>query len=513
MTQKSRIVSGKYLDSVKLMLISKRMRQLPGVREAVAITATDENKAILEGIGMLLPEFGSAPANSICLAVEAETEEQAVKVLEAGTGWIEHGIPGENAPDGNQYRPRSLDSALKALPGANLALISIAGRYAGAEAFKALEAGLDVMLFSDNVPLETELELKRTAVAEGLLMMGPDCGTAILDGLPMAFANRVRSGGIGIVSAAGTGLQEVSCQIHNLGGGVSQAYGTGGRDGKAEIGGLMLLSCLDRLIADPGTEVIVLIAKLPHQSVVDKLLGKIRSTSKPVVCNFLSQAILPELPNLYPTLSLSDTAAKACNLLADRPAALPKAGGNHNRELVQLPSSPRRRYLRGLFSGGTLCYEAQLLFTQWTGLPCFSNAPLASDLKLPDAMRSREHTVIDLGADEFTVGRPHPMIDYSLRLKRMEAEAADPEVAVLLWDVVLGFGSHPAPQEELVPVLERMAKADRPVLICSVTGTDLDPQPRQAIISALAEAGAVVCNTSSEAALLAAGIVREIGRG
>ncbi|PKN80492.1 MAG: FdrA [Candidatus Cloacimonetes bacterium HGW-Cloacimonetes-1] len=503
------ILDGKYLDSVKLMLISKELRKLSGVTEAVAITATVENKDILEATGMLTAEFQNATPGAIYIAVHADLADDAKQAINTAMDWIEHGIPGEHRAN-SQKTARSLSGALDALPEAKLALISVAGKYAAREAMKALEAGLHVMLFSDNVSLEQELSLKQYAVTNGLLMMGPDCGTAIIDGVPLAFANVVRSGKIGMVSAAGTGLQAVSSEIHNLGGGISQAFGTGGRDGKAEIGGLMLLQCLDYLIQDNDTEVIVLIAKLPHQGVIDQLLKRIQKTTKPVVINFLKQCSLPEYPNLYVTESLTQTAVQAYKLWkADATATPPELKAETT---LPMPTSPLRKYLRGLYSGGTLCFEAQGLFAAATGITCESNAPIDAANTMADVWHSSGHSIIDVGADEFTVGRPHPMIDYSLRLKMLEAEAQHKDVAVLLFDVVLGYGAHSAPHLELIPVLKQIKRDTCIVMIASVIGTDLDPQNRMEVVTALRDAGAVVCTGNAEAVALAATVINYVSR-
>ncbi len=506
----SYILQGRYLDSVKLMLLSQALHKEEGVREAVAVVASEENKAILKGIGMLLPEFETADPNSICIAVQAEQQELAEQAVQTALRWIEQGGIGGGKPTASGYRPRSLEAALKMHPAANLALISVAGKHAGAEAKRALELGLHVMLFSDNVPLAVERELKELALAKGLLLMGPDCGTAILDGIPLAFANAVRRGGIGIVSAAGTGLQAVSSEIHNLGAGISQAFGTGGRDGSKEIGGLMLRQCLQRLIADSDTEVIVLIAKPPHPGVIDELMELIAATTKTVVVNFLGEVQLPLLKNLLPAQTLSEAALKACQALSGADLSPKKAGGNQHRHLVTLPKTPSRKYLRGLYSGGTLCYEAQLIFAQKLGFHCASNAPLRESDKLIDPWHSTGHCILDLGADEFTVGRPHPMIDYSLRLKLLQEQASQAGVAVLLFDVVLGHGSHPAPQEKLAPLLSRIGEQTDIVLIGAVIGTDGDPQNKAQVIAALESAGAVVCESNSEAASLACSIVQNL---
>lgn len=510
------LVHGKYFDSVKLMLVSKELRKQDGVQDAVAIMATPENKAILKATDMLLSEFETAPENAICIAVKADSEEVCRSAMETVKGWLDQGLPGAQEQAGEDYQPRSLKSAVKAFPEANLALISVAGRYAGAEAKKALDQGLHVMLFSDNVSVQTEKQLKAYAISKNLLLMGPDCGTAIINGIPLAFANAVRRGKIGIVSASGTGLQEVSCIIHNNGEGVSQAFGTGGRDGKNEIGGSMLLFCLEYLINDPATVVIVLISKVPDAEVADRLWNLIRTSSKPVVVNFLKDFAPPDLANVIMTQTLAETAFKACRLVQENNKS--EQNGQdisvetlfRNRSLVTLPTSPGRKFLRGLFSGGTLCYEAQNIYHHKLEGYAYSNAPLDAKYKLKDVWQSAEDTIIDLGTDEFTVGRPHPMIDFSLRLKKLEEESRDETVAVILLDVVLGYGAHPSPHLELSPVITKIKKNTDIVIICSVVGTDSDPQGRQTVIKALQDTGAIVTTTNAEACALAVRIIQHL---
>jgi FdrA protein len=495
------------------------IREKEGVIDAVAIVATTENKSILQATGMLLEEFKNASASDICLAVKADTEDMAEKILKEAKEWLEKGLPGTGKKKEMTAQPRSLESALKALPEANLVLISLAGKYAAAEARKALESNRHVMLFSDNVSIEDEKQLKEYAVANNLLMMGPDCGTAIVNGVALAFANSVRRGKIGIVSAAGTGLQEVSSGIHNLGGGISQGFGTGGRDGKKEIGGLMLCFCLEYLIEDPETEVIVLISKIPSQEVIEKLLVFIQKTEKPVVVNFLNDFTLPRIENLYESDTLSETAKKACQLANSGSSLSDYSAAEENDKEKKFPdrflsskAKGNRKYLRGLYSGGTLCYESQNIFYKKAGKHAYSNTPLNDNAKLPDIWKSLENTIIDLGSDEFTVGRPHPMIDYSLRLKKLEEEGSDPETAVILLDVVLGYGSHPEPQKELAPLFRKITVESEIVIVCSLIGTDSDPQNRRMVRRELEESGAVVFTTNTEAAEYAAGLIGKLGR-
>jgi len=479
---KAKIIEGKYLDSVKLMLISRELRSLKGVLEAVAIVATSENREILKASDMLAEEINSASENDIVIVIKADNAKNAAEAINKAEELI-------NKPSADEYNQTpipqafTLEKAIATLGGADLCLISIAGKYAAAEAEKALEKGLHILLFSDNVSIEDELSLKQKALKKGLLMMGPDCGTAILNGVPLAFANNVPRGKIGIVSASGTGLQEISSTIANLGGGISQAFGTGGRDGKKEIGGLMLTACLEYLLEDENTEVIIVTGKPPCEEVQKKLWELISHSSKPVIANFLIPMQVPELPNLYYVRSLSETAFFACK----------KAGIEvKNAKLAEDFPLPKLRgpYLRGLYSGGTLCQEAIQVYLDNFGCEPFNNVTDQAFFRLTDGWQTKENSIIDLGADEFTIGRPHPMIDYSLRLQKLAQEANDPKVGIILLDVVLGFGAHPDPAEELVPALQKLP-ADL-VVVCHLLGTDGDPQNRQKQKKELEKAGAYV---------------------
>ena len=505
------IKKGVYFDSVSLMIVSKELNKIDGITDSSVVMGTNENKAILKMAELYVDIFDDADDTDMLISVNAKDEESFQNALV----FIEKQLKAirNTSDDSSDFTPKSFESALKLIPGANLSLISVAGKYAVNEVQKALNAGLHVMLFSDNVSVEDELKMKKKAVKKGLLMMGPDCGTAIINGIPLAFANVVNSGNIGIVAASGTGLQEVSSVITNLGGGISQAIGTGGRDVKKEIGGIMFIEALKALEKDEQTKVITLISKPPHPDVLKKIANEIKLLKKPVVAIFIgadeklvkeSGAIpadnLEEAAVISVALSENENYKQAVNELNNRK-------GKNNGLAKELAKNNKRKYIRGLYSGGTLCDEAQLLLKDTLGFT-YSNTPLNPDYQLPDIWKSKEHTIIDLGEDEFTSGRPHPMIDYSLRNKRIVDEAEDVNTAVILLDVVLGYGSNLTPDAELVPFFEQAKKINPNLaIICSVTGTDKDPQNRAKVKQALANAGAIVMNTNVEAVELAESLV------
>jgi FdrA protein len=482
---------GLYLDSVALMRLSREIAALSGVDDAALMMATPANRAILAEAGLLDSDGQSAGANDLILAVRAQGAEAADAALAAASLLLERQPSTGNAAV--PHSPRSLRSALGAQPGANLALISVPGDYAAAEARKALSCGLDVMIFSDNVPLAEEVALKREGKALGRLVLGPDCGTAIIAGTPLAFANRVPSGDIGLIGASGTGLQEVSCLIAAAGRGISHAIGVGSRDLGREVGGLSTLAAIDLLDADPATARIVLISKPPHPEVVAAVLARVGRSRKRFTLCFLG-AVAMELPcNASAAATLS---AAAEDVLGSAIAAAPATS--------PMPAA-RDGLILGLYAGGSLAAEAQLVLIA-AGRQVASNAAVPGAETL-EAAAPRLDRIIDLGADEFTRGRPHPMIDPAVRSNKLRRALADPNVAVILIDIVLGLGAHPDPAREVGAVLAG-APTDRPHLVASVTGTEADPQVRSRQIATLKAAGVRLAPSNARAAALAIALAR-----
>jgi FdrA protein len=382
---------------------------------------------------------------------------------------------------------------------------------------KALQHDLHVMIFSDNVPKDKTLEVKQLGREKGLLVMGPDCGTAIINGAPLGFANVVNRGDIGIVSAAGTGLQEVSSIISNEGGGISQGIGTGGIDMKKDFGGLSFLTGLEALIADPQTRVIALISKPPHPEVLERIGEVLKINKKPVVAAFLgADPALVRSIGAIPTSSLEEAALLSVSLSKGiSMEQFNKEIEESENKLKELAKGlakqlqPEQKYLRGLFQGGTLAYETQVILKDMIG-DINSNVPLDPKLGLADSWRSVGHTVVDLGEDEFTVGRPHPQIDFALRNKRILEEAHDKSVAIIYLDVVIGHGTNLNPGEELAPVIAKAKKVGNSLIIVNVTGTDRDPQNKSNVVKMYKDAGAVVLERNASASRLAGYILQNL---
>jgi FdrA protein len=495
---KAEIRSGVYYDSAFLMQLQRSLAGLPGVQDAGVVMGTDANKELLEHINLLSTEAQVAKPNDLLIVVRSETLAEA----EAALGQVDTLLTQRKTHSDQEHLPQSLETAVEMLPEAEWVLVSVAGRYAAGVAREAMRLNKHVFLFSDNVSIEDEISLKQKAAEKGLLVMGPDCGTAIVRGIGLGFANKVRVGPIGMVAAAGTGLQQVSSRIHQLGSGMTYGLGTGGKDLSEKVGAVTFRLALEFLSRDPETKVIVLVSKPPAPKVAEEVLAAARKAGKPVVVEFVGRpGPIEPVGNLHFARSLDDAAAIAVNLA-------------NSLDTYKAPDLHLERfkagqcYFRGLFSGGTLAYEAQYILEDY--LPkVWANAPLHKENKIANSLVSQAHTIIDLGEDEFTVGRLHPMMDNELRIRRLLEEAADPEVAVIMLDVVIGYGSHPDPASELAPAVTKAkalaAKEGRYLeVVAVVTGTDQDPQNLNNQIEQLKQVGVWV-DTSNEKVVRYAG--------
>ena len=517
MATAQRLIKNLYRDSVSLMQFSEKVRALDGIKQASAVMATENNISLLVEAGLLAQTVPPSP-NDLLIVVEGKDEPAVDAALNSAELMLKTKSVDAYAAEAGVRRlpPRSIEMGLEIMPSANFVLISTPGEYAAAEARKALQLGLHVMMFSDNVSMEEEIPLKQYAREHNLLVMGPDCGTAIINGVPLGFANVVRRGDIGVVAASGTGLQQVTSLIDRFGGGVSQAIGTGGHDLKSEVGGITMLQGIEALTADPSTKVILLVSKPPSPDVMKNVLKRAAQSGKPVVVEFIGAdpaGIIGE--NLFGVKTLEEAATAAVLLSKGKPvkrfsSALPA----RYKALVgpaQKKLKKSQRYIRGLFSGGTFCYETVLLLSETLG-KVYSNTPIQKEETIPNVWKSLEHTVIDLGDDIFTQGRPHPMIDFRLRNDRIIQEAKDPETAVILLDIVLGYGSNMDPAGELFPAIREAQKIAwkarrKIVFIGSVCGTDSDPQNLSRQESMLREEDVILTESNAQAARLAAAIV------
>jgi FdrA protein len=489
-TTKSEIRPGAYFDSVVLMQLQRSLAALEDVEDAGVVMATPANLELLADSDLLTNEGKAANPDDLLIVVRAASAQAAEDAL----AQVNELMKQRSSSIGQEYRARSLAGAAKSLPDAEWVLISVPGRYAADVAQEALDSGKHVFLYSDNVSMEDEIKLKQQGVEKGLLVMGPDCGTAIINGIGLGFANRVRRGDIGLVGASGTGLQAITAGIHNLGGGVSQAIGTGGRDLKSEVAARTMLQGLAYLDADPATKVIVLVSKPPAAEVATRLLQAARQAGKPVVVDFIGYAPpAPSIGILHFAAGMDDAARLAVDLSRGKQPAEADA------------TKPTKGYLRGLFSGGTLA-SGTLLGLQALLSPIYSNVAMRKEQELDDPLTSQAHTIVDLGEDVFTVGRLHPMMDNDLRLRRMQEEAEDKETGLILLDVVLGEGAHADPASELAPAIVAHKKTRKDLeFVVLVVGTDEDPQNLDEQVAAFEKAGAVVLRSVAETVAYVAG--------
>ena len=486
------IKPGTYQDSVNLMLLSSKLSKMDGVNAVSVMMGTPANKEIFRSGNLWADEFNAAGPNDMCIAVDTDDEAMVAKVVEE----VDQFLSAKSASAAGAGYPtvRTWAAALEKLPDANLALVSLPGQYAADEVRRALDKGLSVFLFSDNVSVDDEVDVKKKAHEKGLIVMGPDCGTASIAGVPLSFTNVVRKGNIGLIAASGTGLQEVMVGIDRLGSGVTQAFGLGGRDLSEAVGGITALDAIQALAADDETRVVVFISKPPASSVRDKVLEALKKMGKPVVAIFMGQSA-----------GLPQGMVRFANTL-DEAARLAVEYDNHLAEpsidtvFTQLPAMKKagQHAIKGLYSGGTLAAEAAMLIRSELGYsddtPHVEGRLLSVD----------GHSVIDLGDDMYTVGRPHPMIDSRTRVDMIAQTADDPKAAVILLDVVLGYGSSDDMAGSLAPAIaaarEKAKKAGRDLLfVASVCGTAEDPQGFDKQQDILRQAGVYVADNNAAA--------------
>jgi FdrA protein len=461
------------------MQVSRTVSALPGVTGVIVAMATPLNLELAAGMG--LAPGGDALPEQLLIGVRADDDDAlaaAVAAVDAALAERERSTASADA-----VPHRTIGAGLDELPpdGSALAIVSVPGAYAVAEAADAIAAGRSVLIFSDGVPVEHEVALKRAAHDAGVLVMGPDCGTAIVSGVALGFANVVRPGPVGLVAASGTGAQQISCLLDMAGVGVSHVLGVGGRDLSEAVGGLATLDALAALDADPATERVLLVSKPPAPSVERTVTAAAAELSVPVRSAVLS----PGTPDL--------TAAVEA-LLTDMGLDVPTWPSRPGPAESAVPGAA----LKGLYSGGTLADEAMLIAAPALG-DIRSNTPLEPELDLGTDLSASGHVVIDFGDDALTVGRAHPMIDPTLRLEAIAALAASGEEAVLLLDVVLGYGADPDPAATLVPALTAARATRHLPVVVALIGTEADPQGWSRQADALAAAGAAVFASNSAA--------------
>jgi succinyl-CoA synthetase alpha subunit len=475
------------------MLLTNRIAAMDGVRKVSIMMATPANKDIMAAGGLATEELAEAGANDMAVVADVDDAGLVDGILKEVDSFLADQAS-KSGRSAEKKAARSWEQALEAMPEANLAVLSIPGAYAAAEADRALDEGMHVFLFSDNMPLADEIALKQKAHERGLLVMGPDCGTGIIHGVPVAFTNHVTRGKIGIVGASGTGIQEITTIIDRLGEGVSNASGTGGRALYAEVGGITMMDAIDAMEDDPDTEIVVVISKPPAKAVRDGIVARLADYSKPVITLFLGER--PEIHNegFYHASTLDDAARIAVRLVRGEPIE----EAPYAPQVAEPFAAAEGKTIKGYYSGGTLASEAAMMLRASMGLE-------ADAAKQEGFMLNQGgHLVIDLGDDAYTQGRPHPMIDPSKRVACMEEAAEDPSTGVILFDIVLGYGSHENMAAALLPAIEKLkagaeAQGRKLFFVTTVCGTKGDPQGYDGQVRLMEEAGVIVADSNKRA--------------
>lgn len=479
-----------YKDSVTLMLLTNEISEVEGVNKVSIMMGTPANKDIFENSGLKTDELAKATSNDMAIVIDTEDEEIVDLVLEKIEVFLANQAKSSGSKE--QRAVKSWESALKEMDDANLAVISVPGTYAASVANRSLDEGLNVFMFSDNVSLEDEIKLKQKAKEKGLLCMGPDCGTGVIKSVPIAFTNNISPGKIGIVGASGTGIQEVTTIIDKLGGGVTNAIGTGGRDLSEEVGGITMLSAIATLAKDPDTEVITIISKPPAESVREKIMNYLRTIDKPIVTIFLGEKPEEHEENLYKAYTLEEAARISVSLLKGEEV------GQFDGNTSKAESVEDGLTIKGYYSGGTLGGEAAMLIKD----------ALHGDKKMSHEegymLRTNGFEVIDLGDDKYTQGKPHPMIDPTARREYMKNAMKDKTTRVILFDIVLGYGSHENMAGQLskaIVQIQAQAKEENRNIhfVTTICGTDKDPQDYDAQKKIMEDIGVIVCDTNNQA--------------
>ena len=490
---KTIVKKGSYQDSVVLMLLTNKLSSIDGVKKVSVMMATPANKDIYKQGGMDTEELMEATANDMVIVADVDEDDMLNVIMEEVETFLKNQA---TTSDGKAKEEgvRSWDAALRAEPDANLAVISIPGAYAAFEADRALDENLHVFMFSDNVTIEDELRLKQKAHEKGLLVMGPDCGTGIISGVPIAFTNHVTPGAIGIIGASGTGIQELTTIIDRMGEGVANAIGTGGRDLSTVVGGITMMDTIDAMDQDEDTKVLIVISKPPAKEVKDRIISKLSNCKKPVVTLFLGEKPAYHEEDFYHAYTLEEAAKIAVALLR---------GESIKYEKTELPQgdffkAEDKKTIKAYYSGGTLAGEAAMLIKDALQLP------IPPEKKKGFMLNLDGHIVVDLGDDEYTQGKPHPMIDPAKRVECMEDAMDDESTGVILLDVVLGYGSHEDMAGALLPAitsLKEKAKAQNRQIyfVATVCGTRKDYQGYDDQIRKLTNAGVIVCESNKAA--------------
>ena len=503
-----------YVDSIFLMNATKEMMEIDGINNAVLVMGTELNKSVLAEFGGLTDEAKAATPNELLVSLDINDDSLMAKAIEK----LNDLVSGSDEKTEAEPEYRSLNKAADSLADANLAFISVPGEFAAQEADNALDRGMNVFIFSDNVPLEEEVALKKKALEKELFVMGPGCGVSIINNISLGLVSKVNKGSIGIVGASGSGIHEIAMLVTQYGLGISQAIGTGGRDLSEAVGGITMIQGIEYLEQDDETKVIVLVSKPPHPATMEKIFKRIKECSKPVVIFFLggnpaavkaagacAPSTLEEAAEMAAKLARGEQ-IKEIDYIAGKKAALLDMAAAEKARL-----NPQQKYIRGLFCGGTHSEEAILMLQDMVP-ELHANVNFGKAVLLEDSKKSIGHSLVDMGDEEFTKGKPHPVMDPSILAGRLTEEASNPETAVILFDMLLGYGAHSDPIgtiEKTIAGLKEKAESEGRYLcmIASLCGTQLDPQDYDDQKKRMEALGIKVLPSNSQAAIVSGLIV------
>ncbi len=499
------VLKNEYRDSVFLMRINDLVEKAEGVTRAAVMMGTEANKDLMKEAGLYTEEAKEAGPNDLIIVVEAENEEQARNALDYAKSLVYKTEKEEKKTEQNYL---SIRSAVSFEPDIDLVLISTPGEYAYREAMRALLLNKHVMVFSSNVPLEKEKALKNYAKNKNLLVMGPDAGTAIIGSVGLGFFNVVNEGPVGVVGAAGTGIQVVTSLLDLAGSGITAAIGTGSNDVKDAIGGITLKTGIRMLSSHQKTKVITVISKPPSEKIVNETVELLTEVGKPAVMNFIGYKGKDISDSLKFADTLEDAARISYSFINKNDFRLPEWTSEKEVNEARDKLAKNQVYIRGLFSGGTICYETQYLMSK-EGIKAYSNAPLDKEYEIGGFDESKKDTVLDMGAEEFVRGVPHPMIDFRFRKERLLKEVKDNEVAVILFDIVLGYGANMNPAAEMIEAIKKARSVNKRVsFVASVIGTEKDPQGLNSQVEELKKEGVLVYPSSTRATQVALKIAK-----
>ena len=487
---KTVVKKGSYHDSVVLMLLTNQISTIEGVNKVSIMMATPANKDIFKQSGLDTEELMESTANDMVVVADVNDDSLLDTIMTEVDEFFKKQSTANEGKKGAES-VKSWDKALAKMPDADLAVISIPGAYAALEADRALDEGMNVFMFSDNVSIEDEKSLKEKAHKKGLAVMGPDCGTSIIQGVPVAFTNNVTPGSIGIIGASGTGIQELTTIIDRLGEGVKNAIGTGGRDLSKEVGGITMLDMIDAMEGDDSVKVLIVISKPPAKEVREKISARLSVFKKPVITLFLGEKPEYHEENFYHTYTLDEAARLAVSLVRGEEVK----EGEVEVDKSEFYPAEAKKTIKAYYSGGTLAGEAAMLIKE------------ALDMKVPPQkaegfmLNTDGHIVVDLGDDVYTQGKPHPMIDPAKRIECMREAMDDASTGVVLLDIMLGYGSHEDMAGALLPAIEELqekAKAEgrKIFFVATVCGTRRDYQGYDEAVNKMKAAGVIVCETN-----------------